>query len=129
MNVQRVIDYWRKTSAADWKAAQSLFEKRSYPHALFFGHLYLEKILKAVVVHRTGAHAPYGHKLVALAEKAGLKITPEFRKFLVEVTDYNLETRYPENQARLYKKFTRKYCKTWLKEIRTVGKWLESLLK
>lgn len=129
MNVQHVVDYWRKTAAADRKAAQSLFEKRSYPHSLFFGHLYIEKMLKAIVVHRTGKHAPYGHNLLKLAERAGLDLTQEQRNLLDRVTKYNLETRYPEDTATLYKQYTRKLCESELSEIHKVGKWLASMLK
>ena len=33
--VSIVIDYWIKTSKEDFKAAESLFEKRLYPHVCF----------------------------------------------------------------------------------------------
>lgn len=129
MDVQHIVDYWTKSAAGDWKAAHTLFEKRSYPQALFLGHLYTEKMLKAVVVHRTHAHAPYWHNLVRLAEKAELALTQDQMDLLDRITAYNLETRYPEDQPILYQKFTRKFCETELNEIRKVGRWLASLLK
>jgi HEPN domain-containing protein len=129
VDIQESVDYWRASALSDWKAARALFEKRRYPQALFFGHLYLEKMLKAVIVHRTRTHAPYGHRLAQLAETARLEISPELRRLLVEVTAFNLETRYPEEQVKLYHKYNRKYCEGWLREIRKVGKWLESLLR
>ncbi len=129
MDIQESANYWKASALSDWKATRALFEKRRYPQCLFFGHLYLEKMLKAVIVHRTRTHAPYGHKLLLLAEIAGLDLSPELRRLLVEVTASNLETRYPEEQATLYHKFNRRYCDVWLREIRRIGKWLESFLK
>jgi HEPN domain-containing protein len=129
VDIQESVNYWRVSALSDWKAARALFEKRRYPQSLFFGHLYLEKMLKALIVYRTRTHAPYGHRLVLLAEMADLEISPELRRLLVEVTAFNLETRYPEEQAQLYRKYNRRYCDIWLKEIRGVGKWLESFLK
>ena len=42
------IKYWLKSADQDWSAANHLFEKKDYTYALFFSHLTLEKILKAI---------------------------------------------------------------------------------
>jgi HEPN domain-containing protein len=86
-------------------------------------------MLKAAFVHRKGIHAPYGHGLLTLAEEAGLTLTQGQQDVLDRLTAYNLDTRYPEDQPALYKKYTRKFCESEISEIRKVGKWLESLLK
>ena len=51
MNKSDYINYWRITALKDWDAVGHLFEKGDYLHALFFGHLVLEKLLKAHFVH------------------------------------------------------------------------------
>jgi HEPN domain-containing protein len=43
------IEYWLKSSRKDWKVAKHLSEKGDYPYALFFGHLSIEKLLKAIL--------------------------------------------------------------------------------
>lgn len=74
MNSKALVQYWTTSAADDWHTTQSLFEKQEYVSALFFAHLYLEKLLKALIVHQTQAHAPYGHSLTKLAEMANLSL-------------------------------------------------------
>ena len=54
------VKYWLKTADQDWKVANHLFEKKDYSYALFFGHLTIEKILKAIFtnlpIKRTKLH-------------------------------------------------------------------------
>ncbi|MEA2082888.1 MAG: HEPN domain-containing protein [Thermodesulfobacteriota bacterium] len=46
------IKYWLKTADQDWRVANHLFEKKDYSYALFFGHLTIEKILKAIFIDK-----------------------------------------------------------------------------
>lgn len=126
MDVEQVVFMWREGAKQKWVVARHAFQTRDYPESLFWGHLYIEKLLKALVVHRTGKHASPIHKLTKLAQAANLELTPEMTKILIEITTFNIETRYTEEKAELKSKFTREYCQTWLKEIGKVGKWLES---
>ncbi len=74
MNVEEVIQYWLASAEDDMMVAQHLYEVGDYPQALFFGHLYLDKLLKALVVQETGTHAPYKHNLALLAKAAGINV-------------------------------------------------------
>jgi len=56
--------YWLESAKEDWKVARHLFEKGDYSYALFFGHLTIEKILKAIYAGRTGETPPFTHRLV-----------------------------------------------------------------
>ncbi len=82
MNKIEKVNYWVTSSENDWQVARHLFEKGDYAHALFFGHLTLEKLLKAVFVSVNEATPPMTHRLVYLAERSGLrahsKITSHF---------------------------------------------------
>lgn len=77
MDVERVVQYWLTAATDDRTAAEHLLQSGDYPHVLFFAHLYLEKLLKALIVRSTGEHAPISHHLRYLAEKAGLDLTSE----------------------------------------------------
>ena len=46
MNVDTVVRYWLETAEEDWPVAEHLLASGDYRYALFFGHLYLEKLLK-----------------------------------------------------------------------------------
>lgn len=86
MNVDKVVQYWTESAAEDWPVTKHLLDSGAYQYALFFGHLYLEKLLKAMVVSRTGRHAPRTHNLLFLAERAGLAVSPQQHEVLLRVT-------------------------------------------
>ena len=60
--------YWLKSAQDDWQVSQHLFKNRDYSYSLFFGHLTIEKILKAIYVNRFNDNPPYTHRLIYLAE-------------------------------------------------------------
>ena len=129
MNVDEVVQYWLELAEEDWPVAEHLLVSGDYHYALFFGHLYLEKLLKALVVSVTKQHAPRTHNLLFLAERADLTLSEDKRDMLMRVTAYNIETRYPEERAAARRRYTREYTEAELKVIHEVGEWLKSKLK
>lgn len=81
----------------DWEAAQELLSNRRVRHGLFFAHLSLEKLLKALVCRHTQDLAPRIHNLVRLAELTALIFTPEQMDLLADMNAFNLEGRYPDS--------------------------------
>lgn len=114
---KKLIDYWRKTAAHDYDTMQSLFTSKRYDASLFFGHIVLEKILKALAVKTTGEHAPYTHDLLRLAKISQIALSSQDVELLDEVNDFNMEARYPENKMDFYKKCTRGYTKKYFEAI------------
>jgi hypothetical protein len=47
-DIGKQIAYWRDGAAEDWRVAQDLIKRRQVRHGLFFAHLALEKLLKAL---------------------------------------------------------------------------------
>lgn len=128
MDPQEIIRYWITSARNDWKVARHLFDKRDYAYSLFFAHLYSEKLLKALVVQHTRSHAPYGHGLRILAEKAGLKLSPEHILLLERVTEYNIRGRYDDWRFEFKKRCTKRFCEKELHEIERFGKWLRRMI-
>ncbi|NOY68405.1 MAG: HEPN domain-containing protein [Deltaproteobacteria bacterium] len=118
------VKYWLKTADQDWKVAKHLFEKRDYSYALFFGHLTIEKILKAIFTDKKDKTAPFSHNLVYLSEKAGLELNDETLELFEEISDFNLEARYPDDKFSFYKKSTMEFTENKLEQIERVKKWL-----
>lgn len=129
MNVEKVVQYWLTTAADDWIAAEHLFQSGDYTHALFFAHLYLEKMLKAQVVRITGEHAPISHNLRYLAEKGNLELSAERLAFLARVTEYAIKTRYPDMELQFRRQCTERFCAAELKASKEVGIWIEKMVK
>jgi HEPN domain-containing protein len=128
MNVEKVVQYWLDAADDDWPVVNHLFDSRDYHYALFFGHLYIEKLLKALTVQSTGKHAPRTHNLLILAERSNLELSDERRTQLLRLTAYNLETRYPEERAHLRSRYTKEYAEREIKMIQEVGEWIKSEL-
>jgi HEPN domain-containing protein len=109
MDADKVVQYWVITADDDLRSIRICFRARDYVKALFWGHLYLEKLLKAVITKQTGKHAPYGHALPTLAKKAKLELSKDEAEFLKRVTDYNIKARYPDYEFELRKRATRSF--------------------
>ena len=72
---------------------------------------------------------PFKHSLPVLAEKAKLQLTQEQEKFLEEVTDFNIEARYPDIKFQFFKKCTKDFTKKYFNEIKEFHQWLKTLIK
>jgi HEPN domain-containing protein len=122
---EEMIAYWRKSAEADLVVAEHLFEKGDYHYCLFIGHLVLEKALKALYVKRKDLKIPYKHSLPLLAQKAGLELCEEQETFLEEVTDFNIEARYPDIKFSFFKRCTKEFTEDYFKRIKEFYQWLK----
>lgn len=124
-DINKTIAYWLSSAKYDLSVGNALFKSKKYPYALFMGHLALEKLLKAIVVKHTKAHAPFSHSLTYLAEKSGIKIPVTLLVKLREFMEFHFEARYPDANKAFYNKCTRDYTSVKFKEIKEVYKWLK----
>jgi len=124
MTQQEVVAFWRQSSDKDWDFAMELYVGgKRYDYALFFVHLSLEKLLKAIHYHRKDNHPLAIHDLAELAKRAGLEIDQEFEKRLKEITTFNIAARYDSYKLSFYTKANKQYTDTWIdiaKEVRKV---------
>ncbi len=105
-----------------------LHKGKRYADALFFGHLVLEKILKALVVKHAKNQAPYTHNLVYLSERIGMPLGESDLKVLDSVNDFNILGRYPDWKLEFHKKCTKEFSDNNLKQIKEIYKILCRLL-
>ena len=72
----------------DLGASEALAEAGYYAHSLFFAHLVLEKLCKALwMKHRNSKEYPYTHNLIKLIKESKVVITVEQVQFY---SDMNL---------------------------------------
>ncbi len=126
---KKLVNYWKVTAAHDFETMESLFKAKRYDASLFFAHIVLEKILKALVVEKTGDHAPYTHDLVKLAQATQLIFNTQEIKLFNEVSDFNMDARYPEQKLEFYKICTKEYAENYIKKVKALYKKLCQKLK
>jgi len=96
INIAKQIEYWCNTAENDIETAAILITSGKYVEGMFFCHLSIEKIVKALVVKRTENIPVRSHDLFHLIEIAGIDVTEEQSDFLQILMKYQLEGRYPE---------------------------------
>jgi HEPN domain-containing protein len=125
VDIEKQIQYWVEGAKEDWDVAQELLAKGRVRHALFLGHLALEKILKANVCRITQDLAPRIHNLIRLAELTGFNLSPDQIDILAEMNAFNVEGRYPET---LQAPPTVSEGGQYLARAKEVFEWLKSLI-
>ena len=106
------------------EGGKSSFRKTGLCLCAFFGHLTIEKLLKAIFVEKFNEVPPYTHRLVFLAEKVDLDVSSERLELLEVITDFHLEARYPDEQFSFFKKCTKEFTNGYLKKIGGLRRWL-----
>lgn len=125
MNVSQVKNFWIKQSDKDWRVTKGLFNLGHYAHALFFCHLTLEKLIKAVVVKETQKQAPYSHDLLILLKKTRVALNNERKVQLNEITSFNIRARYDDIKYQFYKRATKDYTKQYMTIANKLRLWIK----
>ena len=96
IDVEKQVAHWLAGAEEDWQVGVELINLGRTRHGLFFIHLALEKLLKALICKATKDLAPRLHTLLRLAEWASLAPSEEQRSFLARFDRYQIAGRYPD---------------------------------
>lgn len=96
IDIVKHISFWRNSAYEDLEVARDLIHRKRVRHGLFFAHLALEKILKAIVSLKTQDIPPRLHNLIRLVELAELDMQQIYMDTLAEMNAFNIEGRYPD---------------------------------
>ncbi len=129
MDIEKQVDYWKKSAEHDLDTAKSLIKEKKFDWALFLGHLVLEKVLKAIFVKEKEIFPPRTHNLVFLIKETGIQINEEEFDFFEEVNTFNISTRYPDDQFKFYELCTEKFTLEKFKNMEEKYLWLKKKLK
>ena len=121
---REVIKYWLTGSKEDFDSAEILYKNKKYHHALFFCHLSIEKMLKAIIVKSTKTAPPLTHDLVRLAERAGVPLNELQKNELAEITTFNIEARYDDYKLSFRKKAKKQFSLKYLDKTKEMLQWL-----
>ncbi|MBN2682545.1 MAG: HEPN domain-containing protein [Bacteroidales bacterium] len=128
IDIEKVAAHWISRSDSDFDTLNNLIKTKDFNWALFLGHLVIERLLKSIVVKRTGAHAPLTHDLRRLAKLSELNLTEEYKNWLDTISTFNINARYDDYKQDFYKKCTPDYAITWLTNIKTIREWIKTKL-
>ena len=123
---EKTLKYLKDSATENLQASEHLFKGSHYGPCLFFCHLSLEKLLKAILVYKQNAPAPYIHSLTRLAELADIPLTRQQEKNLKEISDFNISGRYDDEKRAFYKKCTRTYSQKYLNITKQLFLWLKN---
>lgn len=128
-DINKLVQYWLKAAEMDMQTAAEIHENtKKYVSVLFYIHLSLEKILKALYVTRKKEHAPFSHNLLYIAKNAGLELNDKQTKLLTEINDFNIECRYPDEKFSIYKTATSAFTGKYLKKAAEFMQWISEIL-
>ena len=96
IDINKQIDYWANGADSDIETSELLITGKKYIEGLFFCHLTIEKIFKALVVKSTSQLTPKSHNLIYLCELAKVNLSEENNLFMSVLMKYQIEGRYPE---------------------------------
>src|SRR5215471_311688 len=97
MTKEEHIEYWITAAEKNLKTVKHLFNDKDFPEALFFAHLTLEKLCKAIwVKNNSENNPPKIHNLVRLLELARIELNDEQKDFFLMFNNFQLEGRYPD---------------------------------
>lgn len=130
MNHIDLMRFWIESSDEDYNVMKVLYNNKKNSYCLFFGHLVIEKLLKALYAknNKMAPHAPKSHDLVYLAEKSELELTDKQQDLLEAITRFNMNGRYDDYKKSFAEMCTDNYTKEQIKSIEEIRKWLKSLL-
>ena len=122
---------WIDISDEDLSMAEISFEHSRYLHMAFFCQQSIEKALKGFYFEKKQQTPPRKHDLLALSANCELldELSTEQKTFFATVSEYYIESRYPEDRANLAKTCTEEFAEQMLDETREVLAWVKSKLK
>ncbi|MFH1992493.1 MAG: HEPN domain-containing protein [Pseudomonadota bacterium] len=125
MDIKEIESFWIAEAEEALQVADHLMEKNDYSYALFFGHLAIEKLLKALYIVKQKDHAPPIHNLLRLAKLAGITVPEDKIDALIEISAFNIESRYPDIKRTFRKKCNSEYAENQIRVIKEIFQWLQ----
>ena len=127
MTKKEYIQYWVEAAKKDGDLADKIFASGDYVYTLFFCHLYLEKLCKALWVHTNAENVPpKTHNLMFLLNASNVALNESEETFFTEMNVWQLEGRCPDYQFGIYKLCTKQFTEPLLQQTKQYAKWLHS---
>ncbi len=120
---------WIQQAFYDLDTAHSMFKSGRYLYVFFCCQQAIEKMLKAIIVHRKNELPPRIHQLTRLADVAGLGMNQDKKDFLRKLSIYYIKTRYPDEIIDLSSNLNKESAQWVLNQTQEIIQWLHSKKK
>ena len=126
--MKKEVKNWLDSAQYDLETAEHLFNTGRYIYTVFMCHLALEKMLKAKVQEITDKTPPKTHDLEYLLGIAELSPDEEMERFIVEISNLSVVTRYPSDFQRMVRDFSQERTELIIKKTKEVFQWIKKSL-
>ena len=123
--MKKEIRNWLDSALYDLETAEHMFNAGRYIYTIFMCHLALEKVLKAKVEEISNKTPPKTHDLEYLIELTKLSPDENKEKFLVEISNLSVVTRYPRDFQSMFRDFSRERVESILTKTKETFQWIE----
>lgn len=127
---QEHIAYWFDQANDDWEAVHTLLQGKKYLQALFFAHLVIEKLCKAIwIKHNETNVPPKTHNLLHIISQTPVKLSEAQSEFMLNLNRFQLEGRYPEYISQMRKICNESFTSAMIKNVNELRLWLTEKLQ
>ena len=124
------INYWIEEAEDDWAAVDTLLSGKKYLQALFFSHLVIEKVCKALwIKNNMNNIPPKTHNLLFILSQTPVKLSDQQSEFLLTLNRFQLEGRYPEYISKMRLLCDEKFTKDVIRKTNELRIWLTEKLQ
>ncbi len=112
------IAYWMNSSDQNWQEVGAMLAAGTYVPCLFWAHLTIEKLAKALwVKENAGDTPPFTHNIARLLADTQLVLTSAQATFVQQLNTFQLEGRYESYTANLRQQATRAFTQSVLQDV------------
>ncbi len=112
------ILHWMNGADENWQEVGRMFAAATYVPCLFWAHLAIEKLAKALwVKDNAGNTPPFTHNISKLLADTTLVLTPTQASFIQQLNTFQLEGRYESYTANLRQLATQSFTQSVLQDV------------
>jgi HEPN domain-containing protein len=120
------INFWLLQADDDWTAVDTLFKGRKYLHSLFFAHLVIEKICKALwIKYNDGNVPPRTHNLIHLLSTTPIELDEDRSELMLSLNRFQLEGRYPDYLTKMHSVCNELFATEMIDNTNKLRLWLQ----
>lgn len=130
MDLKEIEKYWIESSQDAFDTAETLFKNNRFVYSMFFLHLSIEKMLKALFVNRNKTESPFGHNLQNISSKINdLDFGEKRIELFSQITTFNIAGRYDDYKNNFKAVCNSKFAENYLTKGRELLIWLMSQIR